>query len=92
MRARVSEKCLPCPTGTIDARPAMQVKRMRRGMNWAIGLLSIGAIVLGTQLDRRRQRERQRLPRAEIHRWEEEGGAVPVGARTAAQTETPTAR
>jgi hypothetical protein len=61
-------------------------------MNWAIGLLSIGAVVLGTQLDRRRQRERQRLPRPEIHRWEEEGGAVPVGgARTAAQTETPTA-
>jgi hypothetical protein len=58
-------------------------------MNWAIGLLSIGAVVLGTQLDRRRQRERQRLPRREIHRWEEEGGAVPVGrARTAAQTES----
>ncbi len=58
-------------------------------MNWAIGLLSIGAVVLGTQLDRRRQRERQRLPRAEIHRWEEEGGAVPVSRRrTAAQTGT----
>jgi hypothetical protein len=58
-------------------------------MNWAIGFLAIGAVVLGTQLDRRRQRERQRLPRREIHRWEEEGGAVPVGgARTAAQTET----
>ena len=57
-------------------------------MNWAIGLLSIGAVVLGTQLDRRRQRERQRLPRREIHRWEEEGGAVPVSrASTAAQTE-----
>ena len=47
-------------------------------MNWAIGLLSIGAVILGTSLDRRRQRERQRLPRAEIHRWEEEGGAVAV--------------
>jgi hypothetical protein len=58
-------------------------------MNWAIGILSIGAIVLGTQLDRRRQRERARLPRPEIHRWEEEGGAVPVSrARTAAQTQT----
>ena len=57
-------------------------------MNWAIGLLSIGAVVLGTQLDRRRQRERHSLPRREIHRWEEEGGAVPVSrARTAAQTE-----
>ncbi len=56
-------------------------------MNWAIGLLSIGAVILGTSLDRRRQRERQRLPRAEIHRWEEEGGAVPVSrAATAAQT------
>jgi hypothetical protein len=58
-------------------------------MNWTIGLLSIGAVVLGTQLDRRRQRERERLPRAEIHRWEEEGGAVPVSRRkTAAQTQT----
>ncbi len=53
-------------------------------MNWAIGILSIGAVVLGTSLDRRRQRERQRLPRPEIHRWEEEGGAIPGnGARTA---------
>ena len=58
-------------------------------MNWTIGLLSIGAVILGTQLDRQRQRDRQRLPRAEIHRWEEEGGAVPVSRkRTAAQTET----
>jgi hypothetical protein len=57
-------------------------------MNWAIGLLSIGAVILGTRLDRRRQRERQRLPRQELNRWEEEGGAVPVSpARTAAQTE-----
>jgi hypothetical protein len=56
-------------------------------MNWAVGLLSIGAVILGTSLDRRRQRERQRLPRPEIHRWEEEGGAVPVNrGRTAAQT------
>jgi hypothetical protein len=76
----------------MDARLSIQLECERRGMNWAIGLLSIGAIVLGTQLDRRRQRERQRLPRPEIHRWEEEGGAVPVsGARTAAQTKTPTA-
>ncbi|MEJ0034567.1 MAG: hypothetical protein WDO68_00545 [Gammaproteobacteria bacterium] len=56
-------------------------------MNWAVGLLSIGAVILGTTLDRRRQRERQRLPRQDIHRWEEEGGAVPASsARTAAQT------
>jgi len=57
-------------------------------MNWAIGLLSIGAVILGTTLDRRRQRERQRLPRHDLHRWEEEGGAVPVSpVRTAAQTD-----
>ena len=59
----------------------------RKRMNWAIGLLSVGAVILGTTLDRRRQRERQRLPRQELHRWEDEGGAVPVTpARTAAQT------
>jgi len=58
-------------------------------MNWTVGLLSIGALVLGVSLDRRRQRERQRLPRGEIHRWEEEGGAVPTSrTSTAAQTET----
>lgn len=57
-------------------------------MNWTIGLLSLGAVILGTTLDRRRQRERQRLPRQDIHRWEDEGGAVPVSPiRTAAQTE-----
>ena len=57
-------------------------------MNLMIGFLAIGAVVLGTQLDRRRQRERQRLPRQDLHRWEEEGGAVPVSPmRTAAQTE-----
>jgi hypothetical protein len=56
-------------------------------MNWAVGLLSIGAVILGTSLDRRRQRERERLPRPEIHRWEEEGGAVDVSrAQTTAQT------
>jgi hypothetical protein len=57
-------------------------------MNWTIGLLSIAAVVTGTQLDRRRQRERKSLPRTELHRWEEEGGAVPVSsAKTAAQTQ-----
>ena len=60
----------------------------RTRMNWAIGLMSIGDVILGTTLDRRRRRERQRLPRQELHRWEEEGGAVPVSpVRTAAQTE-----
>ena len=60
-------------------------------MNWAVGLMSIGAVMLGTTLDKRRQRERQRLPRPEIHRWEEEGGAVPANrGRTAApNTQTP---
>ena len=58
-------------------------------MNWAVGLLSIGAVILGTTLDRRRMRERQRLPRQDLHRWEDEGGAVPTGSvRTAAQTGT----
>jgi hypothetical protein len=63
-------------------------KESESRMRWAIGLLSVGAVILGTTLDRRRQRERQRLPRPDLHRWEEEGGAVPVSpARTAAQTE-----
>jgi hypothetical protein len=58
-------------------------------MNWMIGALGIGAIALGTSLDRRRRRERQKVPRPEIHRWEEEGGAVPTSrARTAAQTQS----
>jgi hypothetical protein len=56
-------------------------------MHWAIGFLSIGAVILGSRLDRRRQRERERLPRQDIYRWEEEGGAVPASPiRTAAQT------
>jgi hypothetical protein len=51
------------------------------------GLLVIGALVAGISLDRRRRRERRRLPRVEIQRWEEEGGAVPTSAdRIAAQT------
>jgi hypothetical protein len=71
----------------LDPSDHAELKVSRR-MNWTIGLLSIGAVILGTTLDRRRQRERQRLPRQDIHRWEEEGGAVPVSpARTAAQTE-----
>jgi len=49
-------------------------------MNWKIGLLSVGVIALGAALDRRRRRERQRLPRPDIDRWEEEGGALPTGA------------
>ena len=67
--------------------PCHDVQESECRMNWTIGLLSVGAVILGTTLDRRRQRERQRLPRPELHRWEDEGGAVPVSpARTAAQT------
>jgi hypothetical protein len=44
-------------------------------MKWLTGLLIIGALIGGTALDRRRRRE-QRLPRPEINRWEEEGGAI----------------
>ena len=47
-------------------------------MGWFISFLAIGVVALGAGFDRRRQRERARVARAEIHRWEEEGGAVPV--------------
>jgi len=51
-------------------------------------LLAIAALSAGLAYDRRRRRERIRLARPEINRWEEEGGAVPVEAdRTAAQTQ-----
>jgi hypothetical protein len=59
-------------------------------MGWRIGVAAIGVFALGLAamaLDQRRQRQRARLPRPEIDRWEEEGGAVPVSPRhTAAQT------
>ena len=48
-------------------------------MGWFISFLAIGAVALGVGYDRRRQRERSRVARPEIHRWEEEGGAVPAG-------------
>jgi hypothetical protein len=63
-------------------------------MRWFISFLAIGAVALGIGYDRRRQRERSRVARPEIHRWEEEGGAVPNGetnssiGRPAAQTTT----
>jgi hypothetical protein len=47
-------------------------------MGWFIGFLAIGLVAAGARYDRRRQRERSRLTRPEINRWEEEGGAVPV--------------
>jgi hypothetical protein len=47
-------------------------------MGWFIGVLAVGVVALGAGYDRRRQRERSRLTRPEIDRWEEEGGAVPT--------------
>jgi hypothetical protein len=45
-------------------------------MDWIIGLLAVGTIALGAGYDRRRQRERARVARPEINRWEDEGGAI----------------
>ena len=57
-------------------------------MNWLVGLLVIGTVAAGVSHDRRRRLERERLPRPEVNRWEDEGGAVPVSeGRTASQTE-----
>jgi len=53
------------------------------------GLLVIGALVAGISLDRRRRRERRRLPRAEIQRWEEEGGAIPTSVDSTAAPTAP---
>ena len=62
-------------------------------MGWFIGVLAVGVVALGAGYDRKRQRERFRVSRPEINRWEEEGGAVPVSrARTAAQTQTETSQ
>jgi len=47
-------------------------------MGWFIGVLAIGVVALGAGYDRKRQRERARVPRPELNRWEEEGGAVPT--------------
>jgi hypothetical protein len=58
-------------------------------MGWFIGVLAVGVVALGAGYDRRRQRERSRLARPEINRWEEEGGAVPGDSGpAAAQTTT----
>jgi hypothetical protein len=58
-------------------------------MGWVIGVLAVGVVALGAGYDRRRQRERSRLARPEINRWEEEGGAVPADSAPAtAQTTT----
>lgn len=58
-------------------------------MGWIIGVLAVGVVALGAGYDRRRQRERLRVARPEINRWEEEGGAVPTDSgQTAAQSTT----
>ena len=58
-------------------------------MGWFIGVLAVGVVALGAGYDRKRQRERSRVSRPEIHRWEEEGGAVPTdSAKPAAQSTT----
>jgi hypothetical protein len=58
-------------------------------MGWFIGVLAVGVVALGAGYDRRRQRERSRLTRPEINRWEEEGGAVPTDSgRTPPHTST----
>lgn len=45
-------------------------------MSRLVGLLAIAVVAAGINFDRRRQRERTRLTRPEINRWEDEGGAV----------------
>jgi hypothetical protein len=57
-------------------------------MGWFIGVLAVGVVALGAGYDRKRQRQRTRLSRPEINRWEEDGGAIPT-VEPAAQ---PTAR
>lgn len=47
-------------------------------MGWFIGVLAVGVVALGAGYDRKRQRERFRVSRPEINRWEEEGGAIPT--------------
>lgn len=50
--------------------------REGRRVRWIIGFLAVGVVIAAASHDRRRQQTRSRVPRAEIHRWEEEGGAV----------------
>ncbi len=57
-------------------------------MGWRIGVaaLCVFALCMATllALDQRRPRQRMRVPRPEIDRWEDEGGAVPEPTRTTA--------
>jgi hypothetical protein len=57
-------------------------------MGWFIGVLAVSVVALGAGYDLKRQRERLRVSRPEISRWEEDGGAVPPdsGRRTAQTT------
>jgi len=61
-------------------------------MGWRIGAAAFGVLALGLAalaLDQRRLRRSMRLPRPDIDRWEEEGGA-PRGPRYGpAETESP---
>lgn len=58
-------------------------------MGWVISFLAIGVVALGAGYDKRRKRERSRVARPEIQRWEEEGGAVQgESGRPVAQTQT----
>jgi hypothetical protein len=48
-------------------------------MGWRIGAAALGVLALGLAaiaLDQRRRRRPTRLPRPDINRWEEEGGAL----------------
>jgi hypothetical protein len=59
-------------------------------MSRQAGVLAIAGLVVvaaGAAFDRRRRREKGRLARPEINRWEEEGGAIPTESEhIAAQT------
>ena len=47
-------------------------------MGWFIGFLAIGVVALGRRVrSASTTRAGKRVPRPEINRWEEEGGAVP---------------
>jgi hypothetical protein len=52
----------------------------------AMGLLATAVVCAGAAFDRRRRRERNRLARPEIQRWEDEGGAIPKESGTPAET------
>lgn len=51
-------------------------------MSRLVGLLAIAVVAAGINFDRRRRRERSRLTRPEINRWEDEGGAIPPESET----------